>query len=144
LIWLAWAAVAMALLTLTLLALRPWYDGRRGHVGDLNLPVQGLARAVRATGIEPAVILASNKHLAGSLRLGFPSARIVHSPAGAPAQPEGPVLLLSSAADFDALRTQQPMWADARATTVEVAYAHARENAPRLKFTFALVGSPAN
>ena len=141
--WLAWAAAAMALLTLTLLSLRPWYDGRRGHVGDLNLPVQGIARAVRAAGIEPTTIVSGNKHLAGSLRLGFPSARIVHSTAAAPARPTGPVLLLGSAAGFDALRAQQPAWAAVRATTIEVPYAHARDHAPTLKFSYALVNDSA-
>jgi hypothetical protein len=142
--WLAWAAAAMALLTLTLLSLRPWYDGRRGHIGDLNLPVQGIARAVRAAGIEPATIVSSNKHLAGSLRLAFPSARIIHSSANSQVLPAGPVLLLGSAAGFDALRAQQPGWTDAPATTIEVPYAHARADAPKLKFTFAQAGSPAN
>ncbi len=142
--WLAWAAAAMALLTLTLLSLRPWYDGRRGHVGDLNMPVQGIARAVRDAGIEPATIVSSNKHLAGSLRLAFPSARIIHSSANSQVLPAGPVLLLGSAAGFDALRAQQPGWTDAPATTIEVPYAHARADAPKLKFTFAQAGSPAN
>ena len=53
-------------------------------------------------------------------------------------------LLLGSAAGFDALRAQQPGWTDAPATTIEVPYAHARADAPKLKFTFAQAGSPAN
>ena len=74
--WLGWAAGVTALLSLTLLSLRPWYDGQRGHIGDQNLPIQGLAQAVREAGIAPAVVVVEPKHLAGSLRLGFPAARI--------------------------------------------------------------------
>jgi 4-amino-4-deoxy-L-arabinose transferase-like glycosyltransferase len=139
---LAWTAAAMALLTLTLLALRPWYDGQRGHPGDQNLPIENLAQAVRAAGIEPAIVVCDNKHLAGSLRLGFPAARIVHSADASSALPAGPTLLLTYAPRFDALRGQHAEWAAALPTTIEVPYSYAPASAPRMSFAYARVGAP--
>lgn len=139
--WLAGAAVVMALLTLTLLSLRPWYDGRRAHIGDLNLPIRGVAQAMRDAGIEPAIVVSDHKHLAGSLRLGFPAARVVHSMPGRPALPDGPMLLLTYAPRFDALRAQRAEWSSAVPTTIEVPYAHARAGAPGVRFAYALVGA---
>lgn len=141
--WLGWAAGMMALLSLTLLSLRPWYDGQRGHIGDQNLPIQGLAQAVREAGIAPAVVVVEPKHLAGSLRLGFPAARIVHAtPDGSPLA-AGPTLLLTYEARFDALRAQRPEWATAVPVTIEVPYAYAKPGVPGIRFAYALVGPKA-
>lgn len=137
---LGWAAVVMALLSLTLLSLRPWYDGRRGHIGEQNLPIQGLAQALRQAGFEPAVVVSDNKHLAGSMRLGFPAARIAHSTLDRAALPAGPTLLLTYAARFDALRALRAEWATAVPATIEVPYAHAKPGAAGIRFAFALVG----
>jgi 4-amino-4-deoxy-L-arabinose transferase-like glycosyltransferase len=137
--WLAGAAVAMALLSLTLLSLRPWNDGRRGHIGDQNLPIQAIAKAIHQAGIAPAVVVSDNKHLAGSLRLGFPGARIVHSTSDPLSLPAGPTLLLTYAPRFEALRAQHPEWSTVVPTMLEVPYAHARPDAPRMRFAYALV-----
>lgn len=143
--WLGGAAVAMALLSLTLLSLRPGYDGRRGHIGDQNLPVQGIAQAIRLAGIEPAVVVADPKHLAGSLRLAFPAARIVHATqSDRSSLPAGPTLLLTYAPRFDALRAQRADWASVVPTTIEVPYAHAKPGAPGIRFSYALVGPKAD
>lgn len=138
---LAWAALVMALLSLTLLSLRPWYDGRRGHIGDQNLPIQGIAQAMRQAGIVPKVIACENKHLAGSLRLGFPAARITHRSFDRSPPPAGPTLLLTYAPQFELLRSQHAEWAAAVPTTVDIPYAHAKPGAPGIRLSYALVGT---
>ena len=138
---LAGLAVSMALLCLTLISLRPFYNGHYGEPEQMNLPVQGLANAVRQSGVEPAVIVSNNKHLVGAMRLAFPAARLVHS--GSQAElPAGAVLLLSYAADFDALRGLRPGWEPARPTGVAVPYSQAGADRPPLRFAYAFVNGP--
>jgi len=139
--WLPRLACAMALLCLGWISLRPHYNGHWGRPEQMNLPVQALAGALRQSGSEPAVIVSNNKHLVGAMRLAFPGARLVHS--GSPgALPEGPLWLLTYAADFDALRQLKPGWAAARPMLLDVPYSHAAADRPPLHFAFAVVGAP--
>lgn len=138
---LAGLAAAMALLCLTLISLRPIYNGHYGKPEQMNLPVQALASAVRLSGGAPPTIVSNNKHLVGAMRLAFPAARLVHT--GSPGEwPDGPVLLLSYGVDFEALRSLRPGWERARPTSVEVPYSHAAADRPPLRFAYAAVNPP--
>ena len=139
--WLPRLACTMALLCLVCISLRPYYNGHWGRPKQMNLPVQALASALRQGSSEPVVIVSNNKHLVGTMRLAFPGARLVHS--GSPgALPEGPLWLLTYAADFDALRQLKPDWAAAQPTLLDVPHNHAAADRPPLRFAFAVVGAP--
>ncbi len=136
----AYAALAMALTCLVLLALRPWYDGHHGEPGDQNLPIAALAARIRQAGPEPAVVVSNENHLAGSMRLAFTAARIVApSAAGPTTAPRGPTLLLAYADRFAALRASRAEWAAVEPTLVDVPFDHAAANTPPARFAYALI-----
>ena len=145
--WLVWAAVAMGTLTLVLLTLRPAYDGSRGRPDQLNLPIAALAHSVRAAGIEPAVIVSNDQHLAGALRLMFTRSRIVMAAEWSAlrngAQPAGgPVLLLTSERRFETLRAADPTWATLAGAAVTLPYTHASASTPPARFRYAVAEPP--
>lgn len=97
--------VGFALVFLTLLTLRPFYDGWRGRPGDLNQPAATLARALEAQGYDGrGTIVASDRVMAGVLRTRFTHARVETWAAGAPPLRlvEGEALLLIAGAGHEA------------------------------------------
>jgi 4-amino-4-deoxy-L-arabinose transferase-like glycosyltransferase len=144
---LVWAAAAMGALTLVLLTLRPAYDGRRGKPDQLNLPIAALAQSVRAAGIEPAVIVSNEQHLAGALRLVFPRSRIMlaadwsKAPNNAPPA-AGALLLITSEKSFAALRTADPAWSTLVGSELALPYVHASASTAPARFRYA-VAEPA-
>ena len=139
--WLPVAAAAMALTALVLLALRPWSNGQRGRPDELNLPIAAIAQAVRAAGVEPRVVVSDNKHLAGSLRLVFPAARVLHSGTDALPTAGPPVLLITYLPTFEALRARLPASQAASPVAVTAPYVHASIGTPPVRLAF-VVSSP--
>jgi 4-amino-4-deoxy-L-arabinose transferase-like glycosyltransferase len=129
--WLHRTLFALALLFITLLSLRPVFDGWRDRPDELNEPVAELASALIAAGYDgQAPIVTHDKVLAGVLRIRFPRAPVsVWQPGGtALAAMHGRHLLIGKGADGAAFLAHAGVASPSRIT---LPYRHARpDHAP--------------
>ncbi|HLS57163.1 MAG TPA: glycosyltransferase family 39 protein [Zeimonas sp.] len=141
--------VAVGLVFLVLLTLRPAFDGWRGRPGDLNQPAGTLAHALQAEGYDGSgAIVAADRVMAGVLRTQFTQARVEVWPLGA-APPalagEGALLMIARGEDAGWLREQAAVLGldagGAVAGEFQLPYAHARAGQPKARYRFVLARS---
>ncbi len=139
--------VGFALVFLILLTLRPTWDGWRGRPGDLNQPAAALAHALQAQGYDGSgSIVASDRVLAGVLRVHFTRAHVRTWPNGTPRPPlvdDESLLLIAGAGQEAWLRERAAALGLVEGAVVsgefELPFTHSRPGQPRATYRFVLV-----
>lgn len=137
--------LAVAVLVLVLLTLRPHFHAWRNKPNQLNLPTQALVQSLRDAGFTgQGTILSADRALAGSLRLQFPAARVEIVETAAPAVWHSrPLLAIDSLAQPgqapDAVDSASRLAGSQAAVELSLPYRYARADAPPLRFRYLLL-----
>lgn len=136
--WLSRTLFALALIFLTLLSLRPAFNGWRDNMDQLNEPAAELAAALSAAGYDGrAPIVTHDPVLGGVLRVRFPQAQVSLWRDGqpAPAAMQHPHLLVGKDTAGAALFERA---GSTSATPLALHYRYARPDHPAIEYRYAL------
>ena len=131
-----WVSVGLALLFLALMALRGYHQGGKPRPDEWNLPIPGLAQAIRGAGFQTGVIVVPNAVIAGGLRLQFPHAEVLVAAQPMP-DPRGRPQVFVQAEHDGGLMSAWPLATPPQ--TVRLPYLYARPDTPLFEARFVVL-----
>jgi hypothetical protein len=143
--WLRRATIGLAALILVALAARAPLEARRGDMDELNLPVQAIAQALAARGVDTDELASLDKHLAGAMRLALPQARARHlQPGQALRTDQGSLLLIATEADWPTMVAAWPNAGTVATDTLVLPWRYGESRPERLRLRYAVVPALAD